>query len=173
MKKYSRAVRSTKNVFDRNSALQAACDTSIACVTGCVCPRQGYRSVTPLLMPWSTGLGRLCHITFSFLSFFPSCFKRNGLVSWLVCILFVAGSLHGQRPNHRAVFPLCISCLVVFELRARLFRSEVWNLGSNAQPYQTILRCCTSLVIGVPKMRSRFTALRNSEDKACALRRGG
>ena len=42
--------------FDQNSALQAARDTSIARVTGCVYPREGYRSVTPLLMPGSTGL---------------------------------------------------------------------------------------------------------------------
>ena len=35
--KYTSAVRSTKKrFFDQNSALQAACDTSIACVTGCV-----------------------------------------------------------------------------------------------------------------------------------------
>ena len=58
MKKYTSAVRSTKNVFDQNSALQAACDTSIARVTRCVCPREGYRSVAPLLMPGSTGLRR-------------------------------------------------------------------------------------------------------------------
>ena len=37
--------------------LQAACDTSIARVTGCrVYPREGYRSVNPLLMPGATGL---------------------------------------------------------------------------------------------------------------------
>ena len=30
MKKYNLAVRSTKNDFDQNSALQAACDTAIA-----------------------------------------------------------------------------------------------------------------------------------------------
>ena len=58
MKKYTSAARSTKKVFDQNSALQAACGTSIARVTGCVLPREGYRSVTPLLMPRSTGLRR-------------------------------------------------------------------------------------------------------------------
>ena len=58
MKKYTSAVRSTKNDFDQNSALQAACDTSIARVTRCVYPREGYRSVTPLLMPGSRGLRR-------------------------------------------------------------------------------------------------------------------
>ena len=47
-----------KGNFDQNSALQAACDTSIARVTGCVYPREGYKSVTPLLMPGSTGLTR-------------------------------------------------------------------------------------------------------------------
>ena len=37
MKKYTSAVRSTKNnFFDQNSALQAACDNSIARVTECV-----------------------------------------------------------------------------------------------------------------------------------------
>ena len=51
MQKYTSAVRSTKKVFDQNSILQAACDTSIARVTGCVYPREGYSSVTPLLMP--------------------------------------------------------------------------------------------------------------------------
>ena len=44
--------------FYQNSALQAACDTSIARVTGCVYPREGYRSVTPLLMPGPKGLRR-------------------------------------------------------------------------------------------------------------------
>ena len=40
MKKYTpSAVRSTKKVFDQNSALEAACDTSIARVTGCGYPR--------------------------------------------------------------------------------------------------------------------------------------
>ena len=34
-----------KGVFDQNSALQGACDTSIARVTGCVYPRGGYSSV--------------------------------------------------------------------------------------------------------------------------------
>ena len=42
----------------QNSALQAACDTSIARVTGCVYPREGYRTATPLLIPGSTGLRR-------------------------------------------------------------------------------------------------------------------
>ena len=43
----------------QTSALQFVCDTSIARVTGCcVCPREGYRSVTPLLMPGPTGLRR-------------------------------------------------------------------------------------------------------------------
>ena len=42
--------------FDQKSALQTACDTSMARVTGCVYPREGYRSVTPLLMPGSRGL---------------------------------------------------------------------------------------------------------------------
>ena len=32
-----------KGFFYQNSALQAACDPSIASVTGCVCPREGYR----------------------------------------------------------------------------------------------------------------------------------
>ena len=44
--------------FYQNSALQAACDTSIASVTGCVYPREGYKSVIPMLMPGSTGLVR-------------------------------------------------------------------------------------------------------------------
>ena len=36
-----------KLFLDQNSALQAACDaTSIARVTGCLYPREGYRSVT-------------------------------------------------------------------------------------------------------------------------------
>ena len=56
LKKNTSAVRSTKKEVDQNSALQAACDASIARVTGCVYPREGYRSVTPLLMPGSTGL---------------------------------------------------------------------------------------------------------------------
>ena len=51
-----------KGFFVQNSsALQAPCDTSIARVTGCVYiyRREGYRSVTPLLiMPGSTGLRR-------------------------------------------------------------------------------------------------------------------
>ena len=48
-----------KVFFYQNSALQAACDTLIACITGYVYPREGYRSVTPLLiMPGSTGLRR-------------------------------------------------------------------------------------------------------------------
>ena len=34
------------------------CDTSIARVTGCVYPREAHSLVTPLLMPWSTGLRR-------------------------------------------------------------------------------------------------------------------
>ena len=51
-------MRSTRKGFDRNSALQAACGTSIARVAGCVSPREGCRSVTPLLMPGSTGLRR-------------------------------------------------------------------------------------------------------------------
>ena len=38
-----------KYFFDQHSALQAACDTSIARVTGCVYPREGYRSVTSVL----------------------------------------------------------------------------------------------------------------------------
>ena len=46
-KKYTSAARSTKKYFDQNAALQAACDTSIARVTGGVYPREGYRSVTP------------------------------------------------------------------------------------------------------------------------------
>ena len=48
-------------IFDQNSVLQAACDTSIARVTECVdhvYPREGCRSVTPLLMPGSTTLLR-------------------------------------------------------------------------------------------------------------------
>ena len=56
MKKYTSAARSTKNIFDQNSALQAACDTSIARGTGCAYPREGCRSVTPLIVPGSTGL---------------------------------------------------------------------------------------------------------------------
>ena len=40
-------MRSTKKDFDQNSALQAACDISIARA----CYGGGYRSVTPLLMP--------------------------------------------------------------------------------------------------------------------------
>ena len=32
----------------KNSALQAACDTSIARGKGCIYPREGYRSVNPL-----------------------------------------------------------------------------------------------------------------------------
>ena len=49
------AVRSTKKHFYYlNSALQDACDNSIARVTGGVYPREGYRSVTPLLLPGST-----------------------------------------------------------------------------------------------------------------------
>ena len=45
--------------FDQNSALQAACDTWIAGGMGCVYPPEGcYRSVTPLLLPGSTGLTR-------------------------------------------------------------------------------------------------------------------
>ena len=48
-----------KKVFDQNSVLQAACDTSITRVTGCVYPpREGYRSVTPLLLPGWTGQRR-------------------------------------------------------------------------------------------------------------------
>ena len=58
MKNSFQTVRSTKKFFDQSSALRAACDTSIAHVTGCVYPREGYRSVTPLLMPGSTGLRR-------------------------------------------------------------------------------------------------------------------
>ena len=43
MKKCASAVRSTQEkVFGKNSALQAACDTSIFRVTGCVYPREGY-----------------------------------------------------------------------------------------------------------------------------------
>ena len=34
--------------FRRNSYLQAVCDTPIARITGCVCPREGYRSATLL-----------------------------------------------------------------------------------------------------------------------------
>ena len=51
-------MRSTKKDIYQNSASQAACDTSIARVTGCVHPREGYRSVASLLMPRSTGLRR-------------------------------------------------------------------------------------------------------------------
>ena len=50
--------RPKNNFWYQNSALQAACDTSIARVTGCVYPREGYRSVTARLMPGSTGLRR-------------------------------------------------------------------------------------------------------------------
>ena len=53
--KYTSAATSTNKEFDQNSALQAACDTSIARVTGCVYPREGYRSVTLLLRSGSTG----------------------------------------------------------------------------------------------------------------------
>ena len=56
--KCTSAVRWTENNFDLNSALQVACDASFARVTGCVYPRERYRSVTPLLMPGSTGLRR-------------------------------------------------------------------------------------------------------------------
>ena len=54
MKKCILGVRSTERDFDQNPALQAKCDTSIACITGAY-SRGGYRSVTSLLMPWSTG----------------------------------------------------------------------------------------------------------------------
>ena len=50
MKKYTLAVmmmRSTRKDFDQISALQAACDTSIAVVTGGVYPREGYWCITP------------------------------------------------------------------------------------------------------------------------------
>ena len=57
-KKCTSAVRSTKNHFDQNSALQAACDTSTARVTGGVYLREGCRSVTPPLLPGSRGLRR-------------------------------------------------------------------------------------------------------------------
>ena len=40
------SLRSTEQGFDQNLALQAACATSIARVTGCLYPREGYRSVT-------------------------------------------------------------------------------------------------------------------------------
>ena len=52
------AVRSTKEEFDQNPALQAAWDTLIAGVTGCAYSREGYGSVTPMLVPGSTGLRR-------------------------------------------------------------------------------------------------------------------
>ena len=41
-------MRSTKKDFDQNSALQAASDTSVARVTGCVYPREGHRSDTTI-----------------------------------------------------------------------------------------------------------------------------
>ena len=44
-------MRSAKKDFDEISALQAACDSSIALVAECVYPREGYESVTPLLVP--------------------------------------------------------------------------------------------------------------------------
>ena len=47
-----------KKDFDQTSALQDACDTSVARIAGCVYPREGHRSVTPLLIPGSTGLRR-------------------------------------------------------------------------------------------------------------------
>ena len=56
--KFPSTVRSTQKEFDQNSAPQAACDTSIARVMGCVYPREGYRSVTLLVMSGSTGLRR-------------------------------------------------------------------------------------------------------------------
>ena len=57
MKKYTLAVcEIDQKGFYQNSALQAACDTSIARVKGCVYPREGYGSMTPLLMPESAGL---------------------------------------------------------------------------------------------------------------------
>ena len=42
--------------LNQNSASQAACDTSIASVAGGVYPREGYGSLTLLLMPRSSGL---------------------------------------------------------------------------------------------------------------------
>ena len=47
MKKYASAVRSTEKVFHQTQLLQAVCDTSIARVTGCVYPCEGYRSDSP------------------------------------------------------------------------------------------------------------------------------
>ena len=58
MEKYTSAARSTQKEFDQSPALKAACETSIARATGCVCPRKGYRSVTPQLMAGSSGLRR-------------------------------------------------------------------------------------------------------------------
>ena len=46
----------TDRNYNQNSSLHAACDTLIARVTKRVYPREGYRSVTPLLMPGLTGL---------------------------------------------------------------------------------------------------------------------
>ena len=55
---YTSAVRSTRNVFLLKTQL---CKVRVILrsrmyVTKCVYPREGYRSVTPLLMPGSTGL---------------------------------------------------------------------------------------------------------------------
>ena len=52
-------MRSTKKDFDQNPifARCVRCDTSTArCYGGVYTSRKGYRSVTPLLMPGSTGL---------------------------------------------------------------------------------------------------------------------
>ena len=55
---YSSSVRSTisSKLVPGTWYFQAACDASIARGTGCVYPREEYRSVIPLLIPGSTGL---------------------------------------------------------------------------------------------------------------------
>ena len=53
MKRHTSRLRSDERDFDQNPALHAECDTSIGCIAGAY-PREGCRSVTPLLMPWST-----------------------------------------------------------------------------------------------------------------------
>ena len=54
IKNYTSAVEI--EILIENSSLQDACDTSMAGVTGCVKPREGYRSVSPLRISVSTGL---------------------------------------------------------------------------------------------------------------------
>ena len=93
-------MRSIQKDLDLNSALQAACDTSIASVTGCVYPREGYRYgdyySDYLEVRYISPFFFLPFLFFFFLSFYFSSFSASSVVLASLCIpppLFVCSAL--------------------------------------------------------------------------------